>query len=141
MKEQHRGHGDDADGAAEIEELVMLVQNGLHMEQGEVSGDQEEAKLGRAKTPKGHAEFVQRVSREIGLDREQEEENEQGGGYQRAHVSGEREAYHERDGTDAVENVVHVKTVAGTLLLADAGEGAIQAVAKPVEGKEADGGD
>src|SRR6185312_4684834 len=52
--------------------------------------------------------------------------------------AGAGEAAHESDGAEDIDDVVDVEAVAWTLLVADAGERAVEAVAKPVEDEAED---
>ncbi len=54
---------------------------------------------------------------------------------------GEGEAAHEGDGAEEVDHVIDVEAEAGALLVADAGEGAVEAVAEPVEDEAEDDGE
>ena len=47
--------------------------------------------------------------------------------------TGEAEAAHERDRAEDVRHVIDVEAVARTLVMAHAGQGSVEAVAKPVE--------
>src|SRR5580658_6812595 len=49
------------------------------------------------------------------------------------HIAGESETSHHRDGADGIDHVIDVKTVARALLLADACQRAVEAVAKPIQ--------
>src|SRR5512146_1622983 len=52
------------------------------------------------------------------------------------HVSGEREPAKQEERADGVNDMIHVEAVPGTLLVAEAGQGTVEAVAKPVEREE-----
>ena len=54
------------------------------------------------------------------------------------HVAGEGQASHERQCAEAIDHVIYVEAIAGPLLLAHSGEGAVEAVSQPVEGEKYD---
>ena len=54
------------------------------------------------------------------------------------HVSRKGQAAHQRERAEAVDHVVDVKPVTGTLALANAGKCAIQRISQPVQGEAGD---
>ncbi len=73
---------------------------------------------------------------QIRLNRKQQEPNQQSHGDPGMHVPRERQPAHEGEGPDAVDHVVHVEAIAGTLLPPKSCHGAIEAVAEPVQYEE-----
>ena len=102
-------------------------------EQHEVADRQQDAQLGRADLEVAHLERAELcVARNISTQ-SIEVGDEQAERDHRAHVAGEREAAEQERRAERVDDVVDVEAVARPLVLADARERAVEAVAEPVE--------
>ena len=134
--EQGGGHADGADRAAEVIEEPAVAGDGAPgaAEEGEVGGDEQEAELGGAEGALGELEAAEGMGGEEAFGGEQKEGDQHGDGDGRVREAGEGEAAEESERAEEIDDVVDVEAVAGSLLPADAGEGAVEAVAQPVEG-------
>src|SRR5579872_952245 len=138
--DDHQCHASEADGTADVEETIGRAEEMNHRlpEEGEVADREQDAKLSWSEAPEGDAEFSERVRREVRLDGEHQERDEEANGDCGMHVSREREAAHERESAEAIDHVVDIESVARAQSLADAGECAVERVAEPVEGEASD---
>ena len=138
--QQDRRHRADRGHAADVEEAVGLPRQDhrrLH-EQREGAGGEEDSQLGRSESPCREPEHAARVGREIDLGRDQQPGREQPQRNEGAHVARQAEAPEEGARPDQVDDVVHVVAVARPLLVPHPGEGAVEAVAEPVDGEAGD---
>ena len=142
--DEHEEHDAGGDDAGEVEEAVAVVVqvdvSDLRMEvQSEIGDGEEDADFRGAQAGVGHVEHAESVGGEVGLNGEKEESDEECCGGGEGHVGGGGESGGEEECAEGVDEMVDVEAVAGALLVAMAGEGAVQAVAEPVGG-EGDGG-
>jgi len=142
--DEHDEHDEGGNDAGEIEEAVAVVGEvdvgELRMEiESEIGDGEEDADFSGAKTSVGHVEDAEGVGGEVGLDGEQEEGDEKGGSGGPCHVGGGGQTGGEEECAEGVDEVVDVEAVTRALLIADACESAVEAVAEPV-GREGDGG-
>ena len=84
--------------------------------------------------------FSQRVGGQVGLDGKQQEPYQQADRDKRVHVSRKRQTAHQRQSAKAVDDVIHIESVARALLLAHPGQRAVEAVSKPIKRKEENAG-
>ncbi len=127
----HDGHAEGAEDAAEVEEEDAVAGEGDPggVEECEVAEDEEDAELGGAEDALGELEAAEGVGCEVAFRREDEEGEEHGEGDGGVDECGAGEAEHEGDRAEDVYDVIDVEAVAGALLVADAGDGAVEAVA------------
>jgi hypothetical protein len=122
------GHADGGDGAAEVEEQELVteeVRPGAAQE-GEITGNEQEADFGRAEEALGELEAVQGVGGEEAFGGEQQESEQHGDGDGGVDEAGAGEAGHQGDRTEDVGQVVDVEAEARALLVANAGEGSVE---------------
>ena len=103
------------------------------VEQEEVADDKNQTDLGGAQFPVRDLEYPERVGCQVGVDRQHQENDQRGRGDSLRHVTGKCEPEDQEHGAEGVDDVVYIKTVAGTLPISVARQGSVQAVAKPVE--------
>ena len=89
----------------------------------------------------GHLEDAADVGGEVDLGGDEQVGGEDAERDERRHEAGGAETAEEHGGAGQVDDVVDVEAEAGPLLLADAGERAVEAVAEPVEGERQDDAD
>src|SRR5882672_5776331 len=102
-------------------------------QQSQVADREQDTQLGGAHLEIGDFEIAQSIGSEINLNGEHEISNEKTQSDSGSHVSGEAKAAEKKEGTEGVHDVVNIKTVARTRVVAKAGQGAIQRVTQPVE--------
>ena len=134
---EHEAHSEDTDDAADVEqgEGMSAQSDGGAVEERDIADAEEEAQFGRAEAPERHVEGAQDVGGEVDLDGEKKVGDQEAEGDEGVHVAGEGETAHEEEGADGVGDVVDVEAVARAEAIADAGEGAVEAVAEPVDGE------
>ena len=137
---QNRRHRADRNHPADVEEAVGLSHQDHRRlrEQREGAGGEEDAQLGRSEAPRREPEHAARVGGEVDLGRDQEIGHEQSQRDEGAHVAGHAEAPEEGARPDQIDDVVHVVAVARPLLIPHPGQGAVEAVAEPVDGEADD---
>src|ERR1017187_1194440 len=135
--QQHRRHAGDARGAADVEQQEPAsTQPDLRPEeQRDVPDTQKHAQFGGAETPEGEVEGADGVSGQIDLDGKHEVGDEQAERDVRAHITAEPETSNQEKRSDGVGDVIDIKSVTRAEAVTDAGQGTIQAVAEPVDGK------
>ena len=141
--EGHGEHSDARHGPAQIKEQQAVVVDGAVrvVQQGEVAGDEEQADLRRAEEAVREVEAGEGVGSQVAFCGEQLEGDQHGDSNRPVDKAGAAEARHHGQGAQQVDHVVDVEAVAGALLVAQAGEGAVKAVAEPVENKAEDSGE
>ena len=97
------------------------------------AGREQDAQFGRPDADERHLEDAASVGGEVGFRRHQEEGRHHERGDERRHVSGRRQPGKEQRRAGEIDHVVDVVAVAGPLLIADARDRAVEAVAKPVQ--------
>src|SRR5689334_1106829 len=102
-------------------------------QQSQVADREQNAQLGGAHLEIGDFEIAQRIGSQINLNGEHEISNEKSQSDGRGHVSGEAEAAEKKESAESVYDVVNIKTVARTRMVAKAGQSAIERVTQPVE--------
>src|SRR6476620_7489535 len=95
----------------------------------DVAESEQYPECGRAKTPERHLKFTQRVRGQVRLNGEQEKRDQQSRRDHEGHETGEPKSSHQGDRPDAVENMVHIKAVAWTLLVPDPRQRSVKAIA------------
>src|ERR1700688_2071052 len=130
----HGGHGHDGDYAAYIEKTMRPSGNsrGREKKQRGVGDDQENADFGWTKLCKRQTEDSESVGREIGFDGKQQKCDQQAHGYAPIDITRGGEAAHKKECAEGVDHVVDVESVAWALAISYAGQGAVEAVAKPI---------
>jgi hypothetical protein len=103
------------------------------VEQSEVGEDEEEAEFGGAEEELRELEAREGVGGEEAFGGEKKEADEHGESDGPVREAGEGEAGEESGGAEEVGDVVDVEAEARALLVADAGECAVEGVAEPVE--------
>src|SRR5712671_1878584 len=81
------------------------------------------------------------VCRKVDLNAQHEIDDEECHGDCPTHVAGGGDSAEEDGHAESVDNVVEVEAVSGTQAVADTGEGAVEAVAKPIESEPEDDGE
>ena len=79
--------------------------------------------------------LAHRIRSEVNFNGEQQVDHQKPVREGRRHVAGKSQAAEQKDGSDGVQDMVHIETIAGALLIAHAGEGAIQRISEPVQGQ------
>ena len=102
-------------------------------EEEEVAEDEEDAELGGAEEKLRELEAREGVGGEEAFGGEKKEADEHGECDGPVREAGEGEAGEERGGAEEIGDVVDVEAEARALLMADAGECAVERVAEPVE--------
>src|SRR4029077_9682357 len=138
--DDHEPHPNEAYGATDVEQTIAATEKVDFRlpEQSEVPNCEQDAQFGWSEAPERDAELSQRVRRKIRLDGEHQEPDEQANGDSGMHVSRKSQADHQRKGSEAVDHVVDIKAVTGTLALANGGKGAVERISEPVEGEAGD---
>lgn len=131
--EEHAGGGQ---GAAEVEKHDGVAEEvGVGAaEEEEVAGDEQEAEFGGAEGAGGHVEAGERVGSEKAFCCQEQEGEQHGERDDGVAQAGGGQPDHEGGGAEEIGGVVDVEAEAGTLLVARAGEGTVEAVTEPVEG-------
>ena len=138
--EEEQRHADRGTHAADVEQEEAMPGN-AHLrvvEEGNRADGHQDSKLGRTEPEEAHLERLQGRRGEVHLDRQQVVGHQDRGGDQRRHVARQAEARDDHEGADRVEDVVDVEPVARPLAVADPGDGAVEAVAEPVDRQEHD---
>ncbi len=102
-------------------------------QQREIARDQQKADLGRTKGTGGELETRERVRAEEAFRGEQQKRKKHRERHRRVYESGKGEPNHHGRGTEDVGYVIDIEAEAGTLLSAEPRQGAIKAVAKPIQ--------
>src|ERR1019366_1931479 len=117
----HKCHSGNGHSACNVEQQEAPARDGrveMH-EEHNVSHGQQDANLGGTKDAVRKMEVPHRIGRKVALDGEHIEAHQHSGRYLPVHVAGGGESCHQRQRAEGVSHVVHVETVAWTLLIAD----------------------
>src|ERR1700688_2824019 len=130
----HGGHGHDSDCAAYIENASGPSWNfrGWEKKQNSVGDSEENADFRWTKLCKRETEDSESVGRQIGFDGKQQKCDQQAHSDAPIDVARGGEAAHKKERAEGVDHVVDVKSVARALTISEPGQGAVEAISKPI---------
>ena len=140
-EDEHQQHSANSDNAAEIKNAPGEPRNfciGAKPER-EISQSKQDTNFRGAKLSEGQSKDAKGVGREIAFDGEEQKGDEHSGGDAPIDIAGNGEAAHKEDGADRIDHVIDVEAVARALAIAEARDGAVEAVAEPIQREKNDG--
>jgi hypothetical protein len=141
--EKDDGNPDRCDYGADIEEQILASPDvdDWTKEQSNVADGEEDAEFGWSEADEGEMKDADGVCGQINLNSEHEINDEKCHGDYPTHVPGGGDSAEEDGHAEGVDNVVEVEAVSGTQAVADTGERAVEAVAKPIESEPENDGE
>src|SRR5882672_5721523 len=98
-----------------------------------IANDKKQTHLGGTHFPLGDLEDAERVSSQIRIDRQHQENDQHRSGNSFGHVTGKSQPENQKHGAKGIYDVVHIEAVTRPLPVSVSREGSIQTIAKPVE--------
>jgi hypothetical protein len=109
---------------------------GRIMEHGHIASRQQQSQFGRTELAMRKMELPDGVSSQITFDGEHQERNKKPDRDGWVDKARKRQSSQEKQGGDAIRDVVHVKPVTRALRVAYSRQGSVQTIAEPIQGEE-----